>query len=378
MSISIISDDCLKNHLKYLIMSFDKSLSSFFSLAVFALTIFGLVYGKALLVPLALAIMVWFLLNALAKFIERLNYKKWIFPHWLSLTIALIVMLGLLAIVVEMISRNIGEVINTAPTYQKNIEALLKTFLQSFGLSNLPSIIELAKQVDVTTALSKLAGSLTIIAGNTGIIFIYVIFLLLEQRSLESKLDSLFKESERRKKVHNILGEIQRDIETYIAIKTLLSVTTGFLSYIILIFLGVDYSEFWAFLIFLLNYIPTVGSLIATIFPALLALIQFESFTYFLIVFVSIALIQFIIGNIIEPRLMGRSLNLSALVVLFSLALWGSIWGVVGMFLCVPITVILMIIFSNFEKTRPIAVLLSSNGKIDKKLNNQQKLEPST
>jgi len=143
------------------------------------------------------------------------------------------------------------------------------------------------------------------------------------------------------------------------------------LSYIILIFLGVDYSEFWAFLIFLLNYIPTVGSLIATIFPALLALIQFESFTYFLIVFVSIALIQFIIGNIIEPRLMGRSLNLSALVVLFSLALWGSIWGVVGMFLCVPITVILMIIFSNFEKTRPIAVLLSSNGKIDKKLNTQ-------
>ena len=77
----------------------------------------------------------------------------------------------------------------------------------------------------------------------------------------------------------------------------------------------------------------------------------------------------FLIGNIIEPRLMGRSLNLSALVVLFSLALWGSIWGVVGMFLCVPITVILMIIFSNFEKTRPIAILLSSNGKIDKKIN---------
>ena len=84
-----------------------------------------------------------------------------------------------------------------------------------------------------------------------------------------------------------------------------------------------------------------------------------------------LVVIQFLIGNIIETRLMGRSLNLSALVVLFSLALWGSIWGVVGMFLCVPITVILMIIFSNFEKTRPIAVLLSSNGKIDKKLNTQ-------
>ena len=350
-------------------MTFDKPISSFFSLAIITLTIVGLVYGKTLLVPFALAVMVWFLLNALAKFIERITFKKWIFPNWLSLSIALLTMLGLLAIVIEMISRNIGEVINTAPIYQKNIEALFKTFLQTFGLSNLPSMMELAKQVDVTSALSKLAGSLTVIAGNTGIILIYVIFLLLEQRSLESKLNSLFKEPDRRKKVYEILTEIQRDIEAYIAIKTLLSVVTGLMSYIILIFLGVDYSEFWAFLIFLLNYIPTVGSLIATIFPALLALIQFESFTYFLVVFISIAVIQFLIGNIIEPRLMGRSLNLSALVVLFSLALWGSIWGVVGMFLCVPITVILMIIFSNFEKTRPIAVLLSSNGKIDKKIN---------
>ena len=350
-------------------MTFDKPISSFFSLAIITLTIVGLVYGKALLVPFALAVMVWFLLNALAKFIERMTFKKWIFPNWLSLSIALLTMLGLLAIVIEMISRNIGEVINTAPIYQKNIEALFKTFLQTFGLSNLPSMMELAKQVDVTSALSKLAGSLTVIAGNTGIILIYVIFLLLEQRSLESKLNSLFKEPDRRKKIHEILTEIQRDIEAYIAIKTLLSVVTGLMSYIILIFLGVDYSEFWAFLIFLLNYIPTVGSLIATIFPALLALIQFESFTYFLVVFISIAVIQFLIGNIIEPRLMGRSLNLSALVVLFSLALWGSIWGVVGMFLCVPITVILMIIFSNFEKTRPIAILLSSNGKIDKKIN---------
>ena len=241
-------------------MTFDKPISSFFSLAIITLTIVGLVYGKALLVPFALAVMVWFLLNALAKFIERITFKKWIFPNWLSLSIALLTMLGLLAIVIEMISRNIGEVINTAPIYQKNIEALFKTFLQTFGLSNLPSMMELAKQVDVTSALSKLAGSLTVIAGNTGIILIYVIFLLLEQRSLESKLNSLFKEPDRRKKVHEILTEIQRDIEAYIAIKTLLSVVTGLMSYIILIFLGVDYSEFWAFLIFILNYIPTVGS----------------------------------------------------------------------------------------------------------------------
>ena len=347
-------------------MTIDKSISSFFSLATITLTIVGLVYGKALLIPFALAVMVWFLLNALANFIQRLTNGKWIIPNWISLTMSLLIMLGLLVLVIEMISRNIGEVIKTAPMYQKNIEVLFGDLLESFGLEKLPSMMELAKQVDITSALSRVAGSLTVIAGNTGIILIYVIFLLLEQRSMESKLDALFKEPGRRTKIHEILSEIQKDIEAYIAIKTLLSVATGLLSYIILIYIGVDYSEFWAFLIFLLNYIPTIGSLIATIFPALLALIQFESFTSSLIVFVSIALIQFIIGNIIEPKMMGRSLNLSALVVLLSLALWGSIWGVVGMFLCVPLTVILMIIFTNFEKTRPIAVMLSANGKIDK------------
>ena len=347
-------------------MTIDKSISSFFSLAIITLTIVGLVYGKALLIPFALAVMVWFLLNALANFIQRLTNGKWIIPNWISLTMSLLIMLGLLVLVIEMISRNIGEVIETAPMYQKNIEVLFGDLLESFGLEKLPSMMELAKQVDIKSALSRVAGSLTVIAGNTGIILIYVIFLLLEQRSMESKLDALFREPGRRTKIHQILSEIQKDIEAYIAIKTLLSIATGLLSYIILIYIGVDYSEFWAFLIFLLNYIPTIGSLIATIFPALLALIQFESFTSSLIVFVSIALIQFIIGNIIEPKMMGRSLNLSALVVLLSLALWGSIWGVVGMFLCVPLTVILMIIFTNFEKTRPIAVMLSANGKIDK------------
>ena len=164
------------------------------------------------------------------------------------------IMLGLLALVIEMISRNIGEVIKTAPMYQKNIQVLFQNFLLSFGLSELPSMMELAKQVDITNALSRVAGSLTVIAGNTGIILIYVIFLLLEQRSMESKLDSLFKEPERRNKIHEILSEIQKDIETYIAIKTLLSVATGLLSYIILISIGVDYAEFWAFLIFIELY----------------------------------------------------------------------------------------------------------------------------
>ena len=134
--------------------------------------------------------------------------------------------------------------------------------------------------------------------------------------------------------------------------------------------MGVDYAVFWSFLIFLLNFIPTIGSLIATTFPAILAFIQFGDFKPVLTVIILIGIVQFLIGNILEPRIMGRSLNLSALVVLLSLALWGTLWGVVGMFLCVPITVTLMIIFSNFEKTLPFAIMLSANGNVKKKLFN--------
>ena len=158
---------------------------------------------------------------------------------------------------------------------------------------------------------------------------------------------------------------MQKQIQTYVAIKTLTSLMTGLISYIILLMVGVDFAEFWGFIIFLLNYIPTVGSLLGIIFPALLTLIQFANPVPFFIVLGSIGSIQFIIGNIIEPRLTGSSLNISPLVVILSLALWGSIWGIVGMFLCVTLTVIAMIIFSYFDRTRPLAILLSGNGKIE-------------
>lgn len=132
-----------------------------------------------------------------------------------------------------------------------------------------------------------------------------------------------------------------------------------------MLIIGVDFAFFWAFLIFILNYIPTVGSLIATIFPAMIALVQFNSFSPFVLVLVLIGSIQLLVGNVLEPKIMGSSLNISSLVVLLSLAFWGSIWGVVGMILSVPITVMMIIVMSHFPGTKNIAIMLSANGKIE-------------
>ena len=124
------------------------------------------------------------------------------------------------------------------------------------------------------------------------------------------------------------------------------------------------FNYLFTIIIFLLNYIPTDGSVIAIIFPLVLVIIQFGSFSSFLVVMVSLIAIQVAIGNILEPKLMAKSLNLSSLVIVLSLVIWGNIWGIVGMFLSIPIMVIINIVLSNFPKTRSLAIMLSSNGEI--------------
>jgi AI-2 transport protein TqsA len=126
----------------------------------------------------------------------------------------------------------------------------------------------------------------------------------------------------------------------------------------------VDFAGVWGLLIFLLNFIPTVGSIIATIFPAMIALAQSDGYTLFILVLVGIGALQIGIGNILEPRLMGNSFNLSPIVILLNLGLWQYIWGIPGMFLCVPFLIILTIILSHFPGTRPIAIILSSDGRL--------------
>jgi predicted PurR-regulated permease PerM len=217
----------------------------------------------------------------------------------------------------------------------------------------------------VINFISGMAQTMTSIAGNTGIICVYVLFLLLEYQSFDTKLASIIHDEKKLKRTQRVIQHISSQTQSYMRIKTVISLTTAFLSYLTMYFVGVDFAGFWAQLIFLLNFIPTIGSIIATILPCLLTILQFESWYPFIIVTTTLVSIQFTIGNIIEPKVIGKSVNLSGLVIIISLALWAKIWGIAGMFLCVPIMVILNIILANFEKTRPLAIILSSSGDIE-------------
>ena len=136
------------------------------------------------------------------------------------------------------------------------------------------------------------------------------------------------------------------------------------LSYCILLVAEIDFAAFWALLIFILNYIPYIGSVIAVAFPVVLSLLQFSSIILTASVLIGLLGVQLLVGNIVEPRITGKSLNLSPVVIVLALSVWGSIWGVIGMILSVPIMVMVMIVLSQFSKTRPIAVLMSQSGEI--------------
>ncbi|MFT4601218.1 MAG: AI-2 transport protein TqsA [Arenicella sp.] len=136
---------------------------------------------------------------------------------------------------------------------------------------------------------------------------------------------------------------------------------------IVLLSFGVDFAYLWAFLAFLLNFIPFVGAFVAIVFPTLVSILQFGDPVITLSLLAILSATQVVIGNIIEPRLVGKSLNLSPLVVILALAFWGAIWNVAGMFLCVPITVTLMIVLNQFPKTKPFAIMLSAGHDIESK-----------
>ncbi|HAY45790.1 MAG TPA: AI-2E family transporter [Gammaproteobacteria bacterium] len=337
------------------------------SLAILAVIgiFYVLVVGKTLLVPLAVAVMIWYIINALSK-----TYQKWLIPQlgkpeWLTKLFAVLSIGAAAFFVFNIIEASIGTVVEQVPVYRANLNSLIGEWFSQYGLEKYLDVTEITQSIEVVPFIRELGTALTGLFGKSFLVLIYVLFLLLEQTRFDSKIASLFPNTVRRTEIRSLITRTQDDIQTYIWIKTLASITTGLASYSILLFVGVDFPEFWAFLIFMLNYIPTIGSIIATLFPAVLTLVQFEApLQPFLIVLLSVGSIQFLIGSVIEPRLLGDSLNLSPLVVLLSLALWGSVWGIAGMFLCVPLTVICVIILAHFSQTRPIAVLLSGNGKL--------------
>ena len=325
----------------------------------------ALIYGKSLLIPFIFALLLWFLSRKLRLTFNRIKFVNNFFPSWMKNTVSSLVILSLLVVISKILTSNINTLASASQNYDTNIGSIIESLSLYLSVDLVETLKIQLGNINFGNILSLIFNSLTELFGNLFMIIIYVLFIFLEEVNFHKKLLLAFSTKNKQDKISTVIDEIEASVTNYLGLKTLVSLSTGFLSYLVLLFIGIDAPIFWAFLITLLNYIPTIGSLIATVFPATYCLLQFGELYPFVLVLILVGLIQIIIGNILEPRLMGNSLNISSLATLITLSIWGSIWGITGMFLSVPISVILIIILSQFPSTRPVAIMLSDKGEIN-------------
>lgn len=321
------------------------------------------IYGKNLILPFVIALIFWFLIKEIRDLLKKIKYIDKV-PNIILNAIGFAVIFAILGGVGKILAMNIQQLSKELPAYQKNITDITTSINQTFNIDVVDSIKEFLGEYEYTKLLSVLFNSITDLFGDALLIVVYTLFLLLEEPFFLRKINAIYADKDDQDDVIDILSKIDKSIGQYISIKTLVSLLTGFLSYIALLFLNIDAPIFWAFLIFILNYIPTVGSLVATTFPAFFAMLQFGEVMPGIWVLIIVGAIQLIVGNYIDPKFTGDSLNISPLMIIFGLAFWGAIWGIIGLFLSVPITVMLIIILSEIPSTRPIAILLTKDGRI--------------
>lgn len=338
--------------------------------AVLALAIGYILHvGRSILVPLVLGLFVAYVFWTISLWVRTAPGIGRMIPAWLAHMVAL----GLITLViwglVVLVTNNITMVERQLPTYRDNLQALTEQVSALLGLEDVPTLGQVRDRaiaaIDIGQFVGSAVGVVAALLGNLVVIFIYTIFVLMERVALVSKLERLAGSAAGGQRLAAALGEISGRIGRYLALKTFVSAIVGIGSWIVMRLIGIDFAEFWAVLIFVFNFIPYVGSFVAVLLPTTLSLVQFGAIGPFLSALIGLTAIQMVVGNLLEPRLMGRSLNLSPIVILLSLAAWSALWGLVGAFLCVPITVIMLIIFSEFDTTRPLAIMLSRDGRID-------------
>lgn len=333
-------------------------------LALAVLVIWVLRVGRPFILPFVLALLALYLIDVTTALWRRLRVGGRTLPAWLARALAIAAMLAFMAVVFGIIADNANEVAAAAPRYQDRLRDLAGQLSAELGVDGSAAIDWVRARLDFGRLVAALAAGVGGLLGNAALVLAYLFFLMLERRYFGAKLAALVPDPGRREAIRRLLAEVDRDVRVYIGVKTLVSLLTAVLSFAIMRAVALDFAAFWALLIFVLNFIPNIGSLVATALPTLLALVQFDHLRPFLVVGVGVTAVQLLVANVIEPPLMGRSLNMSPLVVVLSLVFWGLVWGTAGLFLAVPVTAIGVIVCARFEPTRWIAVLLSEDGRL--------------
>ena len=336
--------------------------SYFFYLATSVIIIAGLKAAGEIVIILFLAIFIASIISSLLIFLQKGKV-----PKFISYIIVLSIILIFILLMYYIINISLKDFLNNLNSYQDGLNNLIAgsiSFVEQYGYKVDRS------QITEALNLNSFFGFTTGIIGNIGsflskflLIIIGIAFILAESKSFENKLKIIFKSDVQKLKHFNLFSH---NIQKYFVVKSTTSFLTGFIITVILVYFKVDYPILWGVLAMVFNFVPVVGSIIAAIPAVILSLLNADINTTIILIVLYLT-INISISNIIEPKLMGKELGLSPLIIFFSLILWGWVLGIVGMFLAVPITMTLKIAFNTNRSTYWIAILMSDLSKGRKK-----------
>lgn len=330
----------------------DKSIKNILLIFLAVLIFYLLSVLSEILIPLVLAILLASIFQPLIHY-----FKKKHLPNWLILPVLAVITLAVLFVISMVVIQSVNEISDQQEYLLSQFNLKIQAFgkwLNSAGLEFLGMTLDtqfLYESLDqsvVTELAGKIAERVSTFTGSFIMFALYYVIILASMANYSHFLRYVTGKVKDDKLLQNY-EVIQKSIVSYMNVKTFVSLLTALVTFLVCLIFGIKFAFIWAILTFLLNFIPNIGSTVAVIFPALMGVLQFDSIEPVIILALILGIVQFSIGNLLEPYLMGNSLRLNTLTVLFGLVFWGYLWGIPGMILSVPLLVIIKLIFEQNE-----------------------------
>jgi predicted PurR-regulated permease PerM len=312
-----------------------------------------------ILTPFALAVFLSVMIDGFAR---MLTHRVPRISERAALPLAVVLSLAIFGGSAFFVAENAASFATQVIAYTPKLNGLIARAANMMGVHAPVTIASLIEQLNPTQYVGVVAKALQSFTSTAGFVLVYAGFLMASRRTFRRKMSALFRTRAERHEASEAFLRIRNGIEQYLWVQTITGGMIALASFVTMIAVGLNDAAFWAFLIFIVSYIPVIGGLLGIVAPPLFALLQFDSLWQAVVLFAVLNGIGVVVGNFIYPRMQGRSLNMDPVVVLLALAFWGALWGLVGAFLSTPLTVMAMVILAQFDGTRWIAVLLSADG----------------
>ena len=315
---------------------------------------------RHILTPFVLALFLLLMVDGLARVLQA-RIKN--FPPKAALPTAVVLILALFGFSIWMVVDNASDFLAQSHDYAQRLNVLLEQGSRKLGLTVTPTVDQLIHRMNPAAYAGRIAGALKSVGEGAVFVLIYLGFMIASRQGFAAKTAEMFNDPAETAEAARVFERIRKGVESYVTVQTVVGVIIGAASAGLMFAMGLKHVMFWTFIIFLANYIPAIGAAVGVLFPPVFGLVQFPELWKPIVLLVGLEAIHFAVSHVIQPRMQGKNLNLDPLVVLLALAFWGAVWGITGAFLSTPLTVMAMAILAEFKSGRPLAVLLSSDGK---------------